>query len=133
MLKRWITELSKNMPAHDASDAMEEKVIGCKKRQFAPEYSHKCYLTMLREEQAIGSYIDIEGLPSKIITKGSRKFIVQNIQSLHKVKGYKEETLYLAISLADRYLVNLVIRLETLPVDFESLAVACLVLAAKVE
>ena len=50
MLKRWITELSKNMPAHDASDAMEEKVIGCKKRQFAPEYSHKCYLTMLREE-----------------------------------------------------------------------------------
>ena len=39
----------------------------------------------------------------------------------------------MAISLTDRYLVNLVIRLETLPIDFKSLAVACLFLAAKVE
>lgn len=39
----------------------------------------------------------------------------------------------MAISIADRYLVNLVIRFEENPVDFSSLAVACLFVAAKIE
>ena len=88
---------------------------------------------MLREEQAIGNYIDATNLPSRIITKSSRKFLIQMVQSLHQVKNYKVETLYLAISLVDRYLVNLVIRGEDKPVDFPSLAVSCLFLAAKIE
>ena len=52
---------------------------------------------------------------------------------MHQVKNYKIETLYLAISIADRYLVNLVIRFEDKPVDLSSLAVASLFVAAKIE
>jgi len=52
---------------------------------------------------------------------------------LHQVKNYKIDTLYLAISVADRYLVNLIIRYEDKPVDFSALAVAALFVAAKIE
>jgi len=88
---------------------------------------------MLREEQAIGSYINIEGLNSTIINEENRKFTVQLIQALHQVKNYKIDTLYLAISIADRYLVNLVIRFADTAVDFSALAVASLFVAAKIE
>ena len=133
MLKRWYNLLSDKCPALDCNDAINERVNGYKKRQCAPEYSQKCYISMLKEEQAIGNYIDAENLPSTIISKSCRKFLIQMVQSLHQVKNYKEETLYLAISIADRYLVNLVIRGEDKPVDFPSLAVSCLFLAAKIE
>ena len=83
MLKRWYNVLSDKCPALDASDAVNERVHGFRKRQCAPEYSQNCYLSMLREEQAIGNYIDASNLPSSIITKSSRKFLIQMVQSLH--------------------------------------------------
>ena len=39
----------------------------------------------------------------------------------------------MAISIADRYLVNLIIRFSDEPVDFSALAVASLFVAAKIE
>ena len=132
MYKRWKKEIKDTLPELDVADSMDDLDF-MKRRQFAPEYSQNCYVAMLKQEQAIGSYIDIEGLPSNIISKGSRKLIVQLIRSLHQIKNYKIETLYLAISIADRYLVNLVIRMETETINFMSLAVTCLFLAAKIE
>ena len=135
MIKRWTTKLSQDLPSLDITDILADSIKSSfiKRRQFAAEYSQSCYLTMLREEQAIGSYINIEGLSSPIINEENRKFTVQLIQALHQVKNYKIDTLYLAISIADRYLVNLVIRFEDKPVDFSALAVASLFVAAKIE
>ena len=134
-MKRWYSELSKALPTIDVADALKDtnNLRASKKRQFAPEYSQKCYMTMLREEQAIGNYIDIPDVQQNIVDRQSRKYTVQLIQSLNQLKNYKETTLYLAISLADRYLVNLVIRFEQEPVDFSYLAVASLFVAAKLE
>ena len=55
------------------------------------------------------------------------------IETLQQMKEYKDDTLYLAVSLADRYLsvlTNQKVEKSTCPVI---LAVTCLLLAAKVE
>lgn len=54
------------------------------------------------------------------------------IQNLHKAKEYKEETLHLAGSLADRYLASLASKNQEVP-DSVALATICLLLAAKLE
>ena len=48
------------------------------------------------------------------------------------IKDYKEETLYLAVSIADRFLVNVVILEKKLP-DLLTLVVVCTLLSAKLE
>lgn len=57
------------------------------------------------------------------------------LQNLHKAKDYKEETLHLAGSLADRFLASISQRsLEGKEaVDIVALATICLLLAAKLE
>ena len=70
----------KALPLADMEDAFDYTDI---RRQFAPEYSHECYLNMLQREQAIGDYIDLEGLPSTIIDKESRSVLLQLIKSIH--------------------------------------------------
>ena len=37
------------------------------------------------------------------------------IEELHSIKEYKIETLYLAVSFADRYLVNIAVKKEDAP------------------
>lgn len=54
------------------------------------------------------------------------------IQNLHKAKEYKEETLHLAGSIADRYLASLSLKNQEVP-DSVTLATICLLLAAKLE
>ena len=54
------------------------------------------------------------------------------IQNLHKAKEYKEETLHLAGSIADRYLASLASKNQEAP-DFIALSTICLLLAAKLE
>jgi len=54
------------------------------------------------------------------------------ICDVHRLKGYKEETLYIAASLADRYLAILTI-LEYPSPELIRLAFVCTLLAAKLE
>ena len=59
MLKRWKAIIEKELPAVDLIDlASEHSNFSSSKRQFAPEYSQSAYLTMLRNELAIGDYIE---------------------------------------------------------------------------
>ena len=51
---------------------------------------------------------------------------------MNNVKSYKLETLYLAVSLADRYLVNIAIRGEKAPCLI-NLGITCILMAAKLE
>ena len=51
---------------------------------------------------------------------------------MNNVKSYKLETLYLAVSLADRYLVNIAVRGKAAP-DLINLGITCILMAAKLE
>lgn len=54
------------------------------------------------------------------------------MEDLNRLKEYKEKTLYLAASLADRYLVNLTVQLTAAPCLIR-LAIICTLMAAKLE
>ena len=56
--------------------------------------------------------------------------MVTMIENLHSRKGYQEETLFIAVSLADRYLNNLTIGNIRCPCLVD-LAFTCLIVAAK--
>ena len=58
--------------------------------------------------------------------------MVMLIEEFANLKEYKLDTLYLAVSLADRYLVNIAVRGEKAPCLI-SLAVICILMAAKME
>ena len=86
---------------------------------------------MIKKEFAIGNYTVECGTPMKI-TAQQRRYMIAIIEELHRAKGYKDETLLLAVSVADRYLVNLTV-LSRQPPDLTSLAVISLLLGAKLE
>ena len=54
------------------------------------------------------------------------------LEDLNRQKEYKDETLYLAASLCDRYLVNLAVKNTPSPCLIK-LAVICTLIAAKLE
>ena len=54
------------------------------------------------------------------------------LEDLNRLKHYKEETLYLAASLVDRYLVNLAVKNQPAPCLIK-LAVIATLMAAKLE
>ena len=87
---------------------------------------------MLGSEIAIGDYIDFaEGCPMRV-TDQARRYMITLIEDLNRLKGYKEETLYLAASLCDRYLVNLAVMNMEAPCLIK-LAIICTLIAAKLE
>jgi len=57
--------------------------------------------------------------------------MVQLIEQIHQMKGYSEETLFLAVNIADRYLAMLSV-LHTLTPSLIELAVISILLAAKI-
>ena len=64
---------------------------------------------MRATEFAIGDYLDWpEGKLQ--VSPQARKHMITLIEDLNRIKEYKEETLYLAASLGDRYLVNLAVK-----------------------
>lgn len=69
---------------------------------------------MLTNEFAIGNYISFKSSVFQV-TQVCRRHLITLLESLNAEKDYKEETLYLAASLADRYLVNLAINGRTAP------------------
>lgn len=110
MVKRWKQAIEKELPAIDLIDlSAEHDPYYSQKRQFAPEYSQMAYLAMLEKEFAIGDYLEwTEGELN--VSSQARRHMITLIEDLNRLKNYKEETLYTAASLADRFLVNLAVK-----------------------
>ena len=86
---------------------------------------------MRATEFAIGDYLDWpEGKLQ--VSPQARKHMITLIEDLNRIKEYKEETLYLAASLGDRYLVNLAVKNQPAPCLI-LLAVITTLMAAKLE
>ena len=64
------------------------------------------------------------------VTRQDRANMVNLIEQIHAVKDYRTETLYLAVSLMDKYLAILTMDNRTLPCLI-TLSVTCLLMAAK--
>ena len=132
MNKRWLKAIQRKVPTIDLVDISSEVFpFRASKRQFAPEYSHSSYIHMLKTEYAIGDYIANPNISLKVKAYGRQQMIIL-IEELHMLKEYKIETLYLAVSFADRYLVNIACKGEEAP-NLISLAVVSLLMAAKME
>ena len=100
-------------------------------RQFAAEFSQNAYETLLVKEVAIGDYISYnEGALG--VSAVARKHMVTLMEDLNQQKQYKEESFYIACSLADRYLVNCAVSGKRAPCLIK-LAVIATLLSAKLE
>lgn len=86
---------------------------------------------MLTEEYAIGDYIHLKNSTIKV-TEEARHHMVTLLEELNRLKAYKEETFYLACSLADRYLVNIAVQRKKAPCLIR-LAITCTLMSAKLE
>ena len=86
---------------------------------------------MLTKEQTIGNYLSdqkaLTNLQMNFIDRGS---MVALLQELHRIKKYHIETLFLACSIADRFLAKLAEEKRYAP-SLISLATVCLLMAAK--
>jgi len=71
-------------------------------------------------------------MPSPVMTSDNRALLVKQITDLHKEKKYKDETLHLAVSIADRYLALSAERGQPSPFA-TTLAVVVILMAAKLE
>jgi len=101
------------------------------KRQFAPEFSQDAYKAMLKQEFHIGDYTAHPNAPQEL-SEEARGHMVTLLEELNFLKRYKEETLYLALSIADRYLVRVTVA-QTVPPCLITLAVVATLIAAKIE
>ena len=71
MNKRWLKVIQRKVPTIDLVDISAEVFpFRASKRQFAPEYSHSSYITMLKTEYAIGDYIANPNLSLKVKAYG---------------------------------------------------------------
>jgi len=88
-------------------------------------------MNALQKECAIGDYLAIPN-NSVQVTEEVRLYMITVIVELHRLKAYKEETLYLACSIADRYLALLTVLEQPSPCLIRLAFVATL-MAAKLE
>ena len=58
---------------------------------------------MLRKEVKLGNYLTLESCQFGYLAD-ARETMVLMIEEIHKIKGYREETLYIAVGIADRLL-----------------------------
>lgn len=132
MALRWQQKVNQNVPPVDIADIRAEKdLLGEGKRQFAPEYSQTSYLTAISQEFAIGDYINERNSTIKV-SEEARRHMVTLLEELNRLKSYKEETFYLALSLADRYLMSLAMKMEKAPCLIR-LAIVSTLMSAKLE
>ena len=76
--------------------------------QASPEYSQIAYSNSVAREVAIGNYLEFPTCQfSGMLKAGGRETMVLLIEELHKIKGYRELTLFLAVNIADKYLAAL--------------------------
>jgi len=115
MVRRWKQNMEQTLPAFDLIDlAAEHDPYYSAKRQFAPEYSQMAYFAMLEKEFAIGDYLEWTHGELNVSSQ-ARRHMITLIEDLNRLKNYKEETLFIAASLADRFLVNLAVKNEAAP------------------
>ena len=130
MVKRWIKHISKKVPTVDLIDFSNEvRPEHMVRQQTAPVYSQSAYMSQLDQDIEVGDYIEKY---SETIRNYSRQQIVLLIEDLHGVKGYKLETLFTAVSLADRYLLKLLADVNE-KTCLVTVAVTSLLFAAKIE
>ena len=86
---------------------------------------------MFKQEIAIGDYISLSESTLNI-NAFMRSQMVQLIEELGILKHYKLETVFTAVSLADRYLVTVTVKRGQAPCLI-TLAVTCVLIAAKIE
>ena len=131
MINRWMGVLKNKLPQFDLEDEKLARLMSCDsaRRQTAPEYAQHAYLSMLKSERAIGNYFELPR-NSLRISPQDRESMVSLIQELHRVKGYAEDTFYLAVSIADRYLTVLATKGQKAP-NLIQLATISILLAAK--
>ena len=96
-----------------------------------PEIAQTVYINALKKECAIGDYVSLPNNSIKM-SEEVRLCMVTVIVEVHRIKEYKEETLYMATSLADRYLALLTILEQPSPCLIR-LAFVCVLIAAKFE
>ena len=106
MQTRWLQELENRIPAMDMEDVRAVLANPQASRQFAAEHSQSSYREMLSHDEAIGDYI--RSNKTVQFSYSDRERLISIIQDLHKKKEYKQETLHLAGSIADRYLKILI-------------------------
>ena len=86
---------------------------------------------MIGNEYAIGNYLATNAQHNALqIEPIDRESMVALLQELHRVKKYHVETLFLACSIADRFLTNLAQKNFCAP-NLVQLATVCLLMAAK--
>ena len=104
MIDRW-TQIVEKCPSIDYMDIQSEMTTSfSRKNQFAPEYSNDMYSNMLEQSDAIGDYTSYPDFPL-MVSSDMRMQMVKIIEDLHLYQKYKLETFFLAVSLADRYLI----------------------------
>ena len=132
MNQRWIAKLQAKVPQMDMVDLLAQRDPAIKMtRQATPEIAYEVYKNTLEKECAIGDYINVVA-NSVRITEEVRLYMITVIIEVHRIKKYKEETLYLACNLADRYLALLTILQRPSPCLIR-LAFVCILMAAKLE
>ena len=76
MIRRWKQIIERSLPAIDLIDlAAEHNYFYSYKRQCAPEYSQSGYLAVMRNELAIGDYIDFEQGQMRVSDQARRHMI----------------------------------------------------------
>ena len=97
------------------------------KRQFDPVYAQSAYMAAMDRELAIGDYTEYGA-----VSAPKRHDLIKLIDDIHICKGYREETFYLAVSIADKFLVFQTIRKRPIPC-LVNLSLICCLMAAKLE
>ena len=131
MNKRWFKLISKRIPTVDLIDLSAETFeYRPLKRQFAPEYSSNSYDAFLRDEFAPGDYLATQ--KSLQVSRTARSQMIMLIEEIGSTRGYTMETQFLAVYLADKYLIFLLNKEKEAP-SLILLAAVCVLIAAKLE
>ena len=144
MVQRWNKILIEKLPRLDLYDLTSRQILcsshnieiepqDMSKRacQNMPEVAQEAYLNALARDVAIGDYTAIAD-NSVQITDEFRVYMVTTIKELCRIKSYKDETLYMACSIADRYLASIIKEAKPGPCLIK-LAITSTLLAAKHE
>ena len=120
------------LPEMDSIDL--ERELGCvdRKRQFAPQYSEFTNKALLSKERVLAASDDPYWTLESRVSDEERTHLVVVIEELNRLKEYKEETMYIACSIADRYIISLA-RTNHQPECLMNLAVTAILMAAKME
>ena len=130
MYARWLKIVRKTVPSADLADILEETSQNdVSKRQFAPLYSQNAYTTILDQERQYSDYTSCRALK---VTKADREQMFFVIEKIHEIKEYKIETMFSAMSIADRYLEKLAQAQIKAPC-LVTLGITSLLMAVKIE